>query len=327
MNRLVHFLLLLILMSNQLVGQVTKVTYDLRFNGKNYDAYLIILNGETIQPKDRIQFNAQISIIVPSGLSVDVSSSHMPLYDNISYNGKKPLRWEISNELFNVQSLGGKSIYSIKPNFNKTAFYNDLHEGDSIKLFTLDVTPTPRNPADVRLYKNGEDATSKKMQGNNFSNGFTLGGVDQLYQTVTDQVTAEPNAKALPKFSTRVYPNPALDYFNLEINMPTEGQVNMELYDIGGKLVKRNLFIKSISGIQTEKINLDLPNGLYNVIITSQGYRTQHKLIVGQVGVSKQDTTGLHSYWMMLGSFRYLVLGLMLLILMYKIYRKTLPSK
>jgi hypothetical protein len=327
MNRLIHLLLLLFLTSNQLVGQVTKVTYDLRFNGKNYVAYLIILDGKTKQAKDRIQFNSQISIIVPSGLSVDVSSYHMPLYDNINYNGKKPMRWEISNELFNVPSLGGKSIYSIKPNFSKTAFYNDLQEGDSIKLFTIDVTPLPSNPDDVRLYRNGEDATSKKMQGNNFSNGFTLVGVDQLYQTATEQVATKPKAEVLSKFTTRVYPNPALDYFNLEINMPTEGQLNMELYDINGKLVKRYLFAKTTPGIQTEKINLDLLTGLYNVIVSAQGYRTQHKLVVGQVGVSKQDTTGLHSYWMMLGSFRYLVLGLMLLILIYKIYRNSLPSK
>lgn len=66
------------------------------------------------------------------------------------------------------------------------------------------------------------------------------------------------------------YPNPGLDYTTIIINNPVNGEAELSLYDLKGRLVK-NIFSNMITTGQRYKWRLsisDLPTGLYQARIT-----------------------------------------------------------
>ena len=48
-------------------AQIKGVSYQLKFNEKTnlFDCFLVIKKGQAISPVERIQFNAQITLMVP----------------------------------------------------------------------------------------------------------------------------------------------------------------------------------------------------------------------------------------------------------------------
>ncbi len=166
-------------------AQVQKIGYGLKFNTetKLFDCYLKVAKGQAQLTRHRIQFNAQISIIVPAGSIMTLAQNHMPLIDNINYKGAKPSRWNISNSIKNLESLNHSDIFSIVPSLTPTAFYNDLNEGDEVKLFSVNISPLPKCAEGVRLFDNAADPISsdKDMHGGDFRNGFTIGSAEQKY--------------------------------------------------------------------------------------------------------------------------------------------------
>ena len=76
-------------------SQVTSVDYQIKYNDSScvYDAYIIINAGSATTVPQRIQFNAQYSIIVPTGTDLTISESYMPLQSNATYTGTTPLTW------------------------------------------------------------------------------------------------------------------------------------------------------------------------------------------------------------------------------------------
>jgi hypothetical protein len=72
---------------------------------------------------------------------------------------------------------------SITPSLSPAAFYNDLKEGDEVKLFSLKITPVKDCGENVLIFENNSRITSSSlgMDGGDFSNGFTMGDVSQKY--------------------------------------------------------------------------------------------------------------------------------------------------
>jgi len=166
-------------------SQVQSVDYSLRYNSETclFDCYLIVNKGKTKSTVSRAQFNSQVTVVVPVASNVFVEESFMPLRDNQEFRSSEPVAWEVTNELEQPADLSKSRIVSISPVLAPTAFYNDIEQGDEVKLFSLKVNPVVNCAEGVRLFDNHKDPNSgaEGMMGADFSNGFTIGGVAQKY--------------------------------------------------------------------------------------------------------------------------------------------------
>lgn len=165
---------------SSLIGQVTSVQYDLIFNSTEsaYDLYLVVVDGQTKSPKHKIQFNSQVSLVVPSGSDVQILDSYMPLLDN-----SLAVHWNIYNKEASPSIDPLHDYISISPAINHTAYYEELAAGDKVKLFSVGIKRNKNRTNEIRLYKNGVD---KIIEGSDFSNGFSLGGSDQIYSGIVN---------------------------------------------------------------------------------------------------------------------------------------------
>lgn len=166
-------------------AQVTGVKYVLSFNEATglFDAGIVIAEGQATSAVHRTQFNAQYSFLVPAGSDVNISKRYMPLQDHQEYKGFVPCDWKIASIVKSPEIMPDKDFYGIIPTLGPSAQYNDLKKNDTVRIFSIAVTPIPNNKGDVRLFENSKDpsATSKGMSGANFTNGFTIGGLQQRY--------------------------------------------------------------------------------------------------------------------------------------------------
>lgn len=378
-------------------SQVRQVNYRLKFNEQTdlFDCYLVIKEGKTVHLKDRAQFNAQYTLLVPTGSRVSIVKNYMPIQHNQDYNGIKPLDWAISNTVKRPVSDPFNDYVSIIPTLSPASFYNDLKEGDEIKLFSVSIQPITDCGASVKIYEQGVDLNSgeRGMAGGDFSNGFTIGGVEQKYAGNAPQVIPSLNAvkniyknensglsirtdlyenyqtgklsfewsgpngftaeskdltiadlkaknygtytltvtdergckeehsievksprsllsedklsnqsndlirnteireksnteiqESTVRFSdvVRIYPNPAQNYFNIQLEASVGSKVKTDLTDVNGRIIKSNIFNTIMSGNTTEtSISLqDITPGIYNIIVRINDKENSHRLIV-----------------------------------------------
>ena len=134
----------LFLFMGDLSAQVTGVNYQLRYDTDScrYDALLIINAGSASTVAERIQFNSQYSIVVPTGSVVDIEERFFPLENNQAYTGTDPNQWAVSTTVVDPLADPGFDYYGITPNLNgPTYHYNNLSAGDTVKLFSFAVSP------------------------------------------------------------------------------------------------------------------------------------------------------------------------------------------
>ena len=200
-----------------LLSQVTSVNYLIKYNDttSKYDCYLLINSGYATTVAKRTQFNAQYTILTPSGTDLNISERFMPLQNNNTYNGTIPMEWNIGSIIRSPQSQPQNNFFSIIVSLSPTSQYNNLYSGDTIKLFSLIVNPLPQCKQEVRLFQTGVDPNSSAagMGGADLSNGFTLGGVSQLYNansidnSVLNPVAAISGPTSVcPQTITTLYP-------------------------------------------------------------------------------------------------------------------------
>ena len=165
-------------------AQVTYVRYLIEYNDLSslYDCKIVIGSGSATTIPQRIQFNAQYSVVVPTGSQLNIQERHNPLEDNQSYNGTIPCMWYIAASEVSPIIQPANDFYSIVPNLETICLYNDLAIGDTITLFSLSVDVDPCENA-IRPFENGVDLNNKSSGGilGDYSNGFTLGSISQIY--------------------------------------------------------------------------------------------------------------------------------------------------
>ncbi|MGB4841252.1 MAG: hypothetical protein WBP08_19750, partial [Saprospiraceae bacterium] len=139
--------------------QVTDVKYQIRYNTSNcrYDCYLIIVAGSATTSQQRAQFNAQYSVVVPAGSSISVAQNFMPLQNNQNYTGTTPLRWILSSSVLAPGAEPQSDFYGITPTLSPASFYNNLVAGDTIRLFSLAISPVPNCGSGIRIFRNDID--------------------------------------------------------------------------------------------------------------------------------------------------------------------------
>jgi hypothetical protein len=165
------------------VAQIQAVNYELKYNSTTglHDCYIIIKKGSAVTMRERVQFNSQISVLVPTGSELEVAQTYMPLEDNQQYGGVNPIKWKVEKPLITPAASPRLDFYSITPNLFPSAFYNDLKEGDRVKLFSLKIGT--ENISGVRLFNKAvdPDATALGMKGRDFNNSFSIGGPEEDY--------------------------------------------------------------------------------------------------------------------------------------------------
>jgi len=78
-----------------------------------------------------------------------------------------------------------------------------------------------------------------------------------------------------------VSPNPATEFANVEVNLNSASKVEVNVYDVMGKLVLANNYGQQTSGNHTYKINTSsLPAGVYVFNVKAGGSQTTKKVIV-----------------------------------------------
>ena len=83
-----------------------------------------------------------------------------------------------------------------------------------------------------------------------------------------------------PMTSTRVYPNPATDVLNIEVNASQSSEMSINVYNLmGQKVMEKNVNINM--GINTPSISTaDLTSGIYFVTVKANGFENTMKFIV-----------------------------------------------
>lgn len=167
------------------LSQVSGVSYQMRYNDATcrWDCYIIIEEGSATLAFERIQYNSQYSVVVPTGTTVAVAQNFMPLNSNSNYNGTVPLKWATTTPIDAPAVTPHLKYYGITPNLSPTSFYNNLTAGDTIKIFSLTVTPNLYCGDSIWIFRNGIDPDSGApgMAGGDFSNGFAIGSAEQIY--------------------------------------------------------------------------------------------------------------------------------------------------
>lgn len=181
---------------NDVKSQVTEIDYQIRYNDQDclWDFYIIIVSGNATTVPQRAQFNAQYSFVVPTGTVVGNPIGNLPIQNNQAYNGTVPTEWSFGAPAINPAASPGNDFYPVAPKLAPASFFNNLAEGDTVKIFSINMSIVPNCGAGVRVFDNINDPNSSApgMGGGNFSNGYTLGSPQQLYDGNEPTVAPSP---------------------------------------------------------------------------------------------------------------------------------------
>lgn len=117
------------------------------------------------------------------------------------------------------------------------------------------------------------------MSGNHFG---VNNGWNAWIAELTDGSSPGAVSEEQTSTPTRVYPNPTIDHFSIEFEMPERANINVSIYDMEGKLVKVLLNDNLKPGIKTLHFNRNaLSSGTYLISVTSNDNTiTNEKLII-----------------------------------------------
>jgi hypothetical protein len=245
-------------------SQVTAVRYFLKYDTTSckYDVYLKVVEGSG---SNLVQFNAQISVVVPFGTEVEVLR-----VDNFNPRraNNTPAIWSVTTNIQGPTVTPNLSYFSIVPTISPTATYASLAPGSEVRLFALTLTPAPPNNCGdyIRLWNNnnilgrpvtGGDpgSTAPGMEGGNFNNGFTIALPNQRY------IGNDPKVLPIqPILSTQTTCNSGIE---IDLNARVPACQSPLTYSWTGP-----------NGYSSTNENVTLPNadasatGLYTVITT-----------------------------------------------------------
>ncbi len=168
-----------------LIGQINSVSYGIEYNPKTclFDCYVRSLDGDAVTMKERVQFNAQFTVVIPKGSEAVVEKVYMPYRNNQNYRSSDAIDWYISSTIEGPKSSPENTFVSVAPSLAPSAFYNNIEQGEKLVLFSLNISPIVNCAKDVRIFDNATDPSSSDlgMGGSDFRNGFTIGGIEQKY--------------------------------------------------------------------------------------------------------------------------------------------------
>jgi hypothetical protein len=107
----------------------------------------------------------------------------MPLQNNQNFTGTEPNQWSKGNSVKRPAVLPDYDIYAFSPLLSPASQFNRLYTGDTIKLFSLKVILHSGCFDDVKLFDHQLiPPGSPGLNGGDFSQGISIGGIKQLYK-------------------------------------------------------------------------------------------------------------------------------------------------
>ena len=270
-------LLLALFASTSLFSQVNSLDYLMKYNCETnqYDVSLVIVDGSALTLPQRAQFNAQISIVVPTGETVSITEMNMPLQNNQNYNGTEPLIWHLGTPIVAPAAQPENDFIGITPTLSPASFYNDLVPGDVVKLFSFIAGSSGQYDENVRFFKNGVDPASNMpgMGGGDFSNNFTMGGSSPIFNETTVE-SCVTHTETIQPLELNIFPNPFQNQFTIELLtniryiqiIDTKGQVHYTSENLS-------------EGILIINAN-DFAEGIYYTRLVSENGQVSSKRIV-----------------------------------------------
>jgi gliding motility-associated-like protein len=206
--------LVMLLTVESVAGQIEKIKLQIKYDTTDckYGMWLHITQGSAFSPVDLTQFNASITVVVPSTDSFQLGENFQPLS---SLDGL-PMNWKLSNISLSPAAQPQSNFYTAAPKLSPVSRYNSLNQGDSIKLYNFivfdKVTKDERSPVRcgeaIRMFRNWPDIATLPeaadpnpdptpsepgMNGGDFNNGFTIGNYEPLYTgTLKSQTPPKP---------------------------------------------------------------------------------------------------------------------------------------
>lgn len=176
--------LIFLIFGLSLNAQITKVKYLLTYDHQHceYLVSLYIEEGQINSNADRILFNSQISVVTDANVQLTVSRVYNPY---IGPNSTSPIVYEKLPPAVTPANCSSYTYHRFWPHITPTAYFPEgLSAGDTLALFSFKSDKaTARCGFDIRLFENGKDPGpgDPDMLGNDFSNAFTMGSVNPLY--------------------------------------------------------------------------------------------------------------------------------------------------
>ena len=134
----------------------------------------------------------------------------------------------------------------------------------------------------IGLYLDFNDSSSSSPNSNNggvLTENFIY-GVKVIPALELEGWSVEEQEAINPMTSTRVYPNPASDVLNIEVNASQASDMSISVYNIMGQNVM-NQNVNVTTGMNTRSINIsELNSGIYFVTVKANGFENTMKFIV-----------------------------------------------
>lgn len=169
---------------SNLNAQLDSVKYVLEYNpvDDEFDMKIVIAGGSANTVSRRTQANAQITIVVPTGADIEIKKRFMPLRNNQNFTGTEPNQWDIGSTVKSPPIRPQFDFYAFVPGLSPSSQYNTLKTGDTIRLFSLKIRLTAGCFEDIQLFDKTMIPEGSPWGFGDFSQGFTVGGVKQLYR-------------------------------------------------------------------------------------------------------------------------------------------------
>ena len=81
--------------------------------------------------------------------------------------------------------------------------------------------------------------------------------------------------------SLEVYPNPATNLVNVSLELQNQSNVQIDIYNVIGKLVSHEVYGNNSPGVIQEQINVeDWTPGIYEIRVTMDQRTTSKKIVI-----------------------------------------------
>lgn len=266
------FLVVLLYVSSFASAQVNSLNYLLDYNCETnlYEVKLKINEGSATSTMERIQFNSQISMVIPTGLSFKIIERFNPIQDNQTYTGTIPCNWDTFTPVESPPEQPESDFYAISPQLSPACFYNNLSTGDEVLLFACKIgEDTVYNP-EIRFFNNGVDP-SIQSSGSDFNNGFAIGSPIQIYSG--NEYSSCVSSTNRVELNVKVFPNPFIDQILVDSEFPISA---MKLSDTHG------VTHYSVTKINEKRVVIpaeNLPAGVYTISYESSAGSRSVKVV------------------------------------------------
>ncbi|MFT4533803.1 MAG: hypothetical protein ACJA1A_000378 [Saprospiraceae bacterium] len=238
MRKLIYaFILVCVAGISKVDAQITELKYLLQYNCEtnHYDVKIKIMEGSANSVLERVQFNSQLTILVPTGMSFEIVDRYQPIQNHQSYEGTIPNEWSTFSPVLSPEGHSKYDFYSIAPKLAPASFFNNVEEGEKITLFSFAVDGGAEYDDRIRFFDNAIDSKLSMFEGADLRNGYSVGGATNRYKGNLHKNCTVAGIKTIQNNGIKLYPNPTDS--ELFIETP-ENTKSIKMIDSAGNQIK-----------------------------------------------------------------------------------------